>query len=85
MEKIILKDKTELNLKYSEGLKLVVENRTINELEMILTESNLSYVEFLNNKSGTYGKLNNLKLISLTKNYITNETTIYLKEPNTTE
>lgn len=82
MNKIILKDGTVLEFIQSLGIDNInVKNKTVDELEEILTKDNLSEVQFTYENGEVYGKYdNNLTLISLTKNYITNEIIMKLKE-----
>lgn len=84
MDKIILNDKTELEINYKFGLNITLSNKTIDELEEIFTSENLKSVEFITNNQ-ICGKYENLELVSLSKNYITKEITVLLKEINITQ
>ena len=84
MDKIILNDKTELEINYKFGLNITLSNKTIDELEEIFTSENLKGVEFITNGE-ICGKYENLELVSLAKNYINKEITIVLKETNISE
>ena len=79
MNKIILNDGTKIEITYRLGLTVTTSNKTISELEDILTVDNLNNVQFTCNEE-ICGKYKNLELVSLTKNYITKEITIKLKE-----
>lgn len=79
MYKMILNDKTEIKIAEVIGIgNIKIKNKTIDELESILTESNLSNVIFKKDND-IIGKYNNLTLINLSKNYITKEITINLQ------
>ena len=69
MDKIILNDGTKLEFNKSLGLKkITIENKTVEELETLLTVSNLSKVKISNSdESNVYGEYTNLKGVSITK------------------
>lgn len=79
MNKIILKDSTEIEFKKSDGLTLTMENITGDEVEKVLTEENLKQVQISNDN--VYGNYENLELISITKIIKSSNVIIRLKEP----
>lgn len=79
MNKIILKDGTEIEFKESDGLVLTIENTTVDEMEKLLTEENLKNIKVSN--GDIYGSYENLELISITKIIKSLNVIIRLKEP----
>lgn len=79
MNKIILKDSTEIEFKKSDGLTLTMENITVDEVEKVLTEENLKQVQISNDN--VYGNYEKLELISITKIIKSSNVIIRLKEP----
>ena len=79
MYKMILNDKTEIQINEVVGIgNIKIKNKTLNELENLLKQGNLSNVIFKKDDD-IIGKYNNLILIKLSKNYITKEITINLQ------
>lgn len=77
METVIMKlnNGKELKVMLMIGLELQLkEEMTVEELEQLLSEENLRYVEFLTSIGEVYGKYSNLKLSIISKyvqqNYI---------------
>jgi RNA-binding protein YhbY len=81
MDKIILNNGTNLEFLKSNGLNSVtIENKTIEELEKLLTTENLVKVQFSNSNSEVYGNYENLECVSITKYLADESIAINLKE-----
>ena len=81
MDKIILNDNTNLEFEKSNGLSnITIANKTIEELEALLTTENLSKVQIANSNNEVYGNYTNLKGISITKMLTDGSIVIKLEE-----
>lgn len=68
MDKLILNNGTTLEIIDSMGLqKIEIADKTMDELESLLTTENLSNVQFATSEDLVYGIFQNLKFISITK------------------
>ena len=84
MDKIILKDGTKLEFKKIEGLNITFTDKTVEELEKILTKENCRKVELSTENGEVYGIYNNLECTSITKNIEDSTVTVNLKELDAT-
>lgn len=84
MDKIILKDKTELEFNKIEGLNITFVDKNIEELENRLTKENCSKVQLVTSVGEVYGVYNNLECTSIVKNIKDSSITVNLKELDNT-
>ena len=80
MDKIILKDGTKFEFKKIDGLSITFTDKTVEELEKILTKENCRKVELSTENREVYGIYNNLECTSITKNIEDSTVTVRLKE-----
>ena len=63
---------------------IIVENKTVGELETLFTKENLSTVKFINSANKIYSNYTNLECVSITKYIESGEILIALKATTTT-
>lgn len=80
MEKIILNNKAELEVKEFTGTTIILENKTIEELEQLFTKENLIKIEVKQENGDVTGIYNNLECISITKNLEDNTIIVNLRQ-----
>lgn len=84
MDKIILANGTELEvsdlISIGEKLKITFKNKTIDELEQLMTKENLTQIKFTNSKDEVFGNYANLEYASVTKYVEDKSIVIELKE-----
>lgn len=85
MEKIILNDGTTLEIKSMEGLNIVLDNISIEELEKAFTKENCSKIQLTTSTGEVCGIYNNLECVSIIKNLEDSTVIVNLKELNDLE
>lgn len=85
MEKILLNDGTTIEIKTMEGLSIVLDNTSIEELEKVFTKENCNKIQLITNAGEVCGIYNNLECVSIIKNLKDTTITVNLKELNDVE
>lgn len=84
MDKIILKNKTELIFNKIERLNITFADKTVEELEKAFTKENCSRVQFATENGEVYGIYNNLECTCITKNLEDDTITVNLNQLDNT-
>ena len=76
MNKIILNNGNEIEFSEAYGIdRMVIENKTVDELENMLTKENLEKIDITTSNGEINGKYENLECISITK-YLENSSIV---------
>ena len=80
MNKLILKDGTILEFSKIEGLNISFTDKTIEELEKVLTKENCNKIQLVTESEEVYGIFNNLECTSITKNLDGSTVIVHLRQ-----